>query len=70
MSGELGGKRLGLLHELLPRAGRFAALFNPTALATDSLIMEARTAASSLGRPIEIVTASTNREIDAASNMR
>jgi putative ABC transport system substrate-binding protein len=66
MSGELGGKRLGLLHELLPRARRFAALFNPTALATDSLIMEARTAASSLGRPMEIVTASTNREIDVA----
>ena len=29
MDAELGAKRLGLLHELLPGATRFAALINP-----------------------------------------
>jgi putative tryptophan/tyrosine transport system substrate-binding protein len=63
---DLGAKRLGLLHELLPGASRFAALVDPTSPATESMVAEVAAAASAIGRSIEVVTASTNREIDTA----
>ena len=66
MSSDLGPKRLQLLHDLLPAASRFAALFDPTFPGAESRIAEIAVAASSLGLPIEVVTARTNREIDAA----
>ena len=66
MSSDLGPKRLQLLHDLLPAASRFAALFDPTFPGAESRIAEIAAAASSLGLPIEVVTARTNREIDAA----
>jgi putative ABC transport system substrate-binding protein len=66
LAAELATKRLGLLHELLPGAKRFAALINPTSPNADLLIMEARAAAAALGLPIDILTASDNEGIDAA----
>jgi putative ABC transport system substrate-binding protein len=64
---ELAAKRLGLLHELLPGATRFALLVNPDNPGiTEAFITEAQTAASAIGRQIEVVTASTNGEIDRA----
>jgi putative tryptophan/tyrosine transport system substrate-binding protein len=64
---EIGAKRLGLLHELLPRAERFGVLVNPdNPFITESFVTELQTAASTLDRQIEVVTASTNVEIDAA----
>ena len=63
---DLGPKRLGLLHELLPRASRFAALVNPTNPATESRIAEVTAAALAIGRSVDVVPASTDREIDAA----
>jgi ABC-type uncharacterized transport system substrate-binding protein len=67
MGVEIGGKQLDLLHELLPKAERFAVLVNPTNIAfASSIIKEVQTAASALGRQIEILNASTNREIDIA----
>jgi putative ABC transport system substrate-binding protein len=63
---DLGAKRLGLLHELLPGASRFAALVDPTNQATESTVAEVTAAASAIGRSIDVVTASTNREIDTA----
>jgi len=63
---DLGPKRLGLLHELLPGASRFAALVDPTNQATESTVAEVTAAASAIGRSIDVVTASTNREIDTA----
>jgi putative tryptophan/tyrosine transport system substrate-binding protein len=66
MNIELGAKRLGVLHELLPRAARFALLVNPTSPTVDVLVRDAQSAASAIGRQIEILTAGTNREIDAA----
>ena len=62
----LGQKRLQLLHDLLPAAARFAALVDPTSPGAESRVAEVVAAASSLGLPIEVVTARTNREIDAA----
>jgi putative tryptophan/tyrosine transport system substrate-binding protein len=65
-------KRLGLLHELLPRANRIALLINSSNPAgSETTLREAQDAAHSLGLSIEILTASTNREIEAAfGNMR
>jgi putative ABC transport system substrate-binding protein len=62
---ELTAKRLGLLHELLPGAARFALLVNPDNPGiTEAFVTEAHTAASAIGRQIEVVTASTNGDID------
>jgi putative tryptophan/tyrosine transport system substrate-binding protein len=66
MSGELGGKQIGLLHELLPRASRFAILIKPDNPAGEGLIKDAQAAASAIGRQLEVFTASTNSGIDAA----
>jgi len=64
---QLGAKRLALLHELLPSAGRFAALVNPDNPGiTEPFVAELHTAASAIGRKIEIVPASTNSGIDTA----
>jgi putative tryptophan/tyrosine transport system substrate-binding protein len=64
---ELAAKRLGLLHELLPGAARFALLVNPDNPGiTEAFVTEAQTAASAIGRQIEVVTASTNGDIDRA----
>ena len=64
---QLGGKRLGLLHELLPGAARFGVLVNPdNPFVTESSATELQTAASAIGRQIEVVTASTNGDIDMA----
>lgn len=64
---ELGAKRVGILHELLPRAARFAALVNPdNPSVTDSFVTEVQTAASAIGRKLDIVRASRDGEIDAA----
>ena len=64
MSGELGTKRVGLLQELVPRAARLAALVNPNNPLAEAFVADIRAAASAIGRQIEVVTASTSRDID------
>jgi len=66
MNVELGAKRLGLLHELIPKARRVAAFINPNSLIAEPLIREAQTGASKIGWQIDVVQASTNGDIDAA----
>jgi putative ABC transport system substrate-binding protein len=66
MDSELGAKRLGLLHELLPRAERFAALINRGSALADREIADLRAAAMAVGRDIEFFYAGTNGEIDTA----
>jgi ABC-type uncharacterized transport system substrate-binding protein len=61
----LGAKQLGLLHELLPRAARFAVLVNPGNAQSRSVIAEVHTAASTVGAQIEIVTVTSNRDINS-----
>jgi putative ABC transport system substrate-binding protein len=64
---ELGAKRLGLLKELLPAAARCAALVNPeNPFITAPFVTELQMAASAIGQQIEVVTASTNSDIDGA----
>jgi putative ABC transport system substrate-binding protein len=64
--GELVAKRLGMLREVAPSANRFVALVNPNTAFTDAVVKELQTSASEAGLPIEILRASTGREIDAA----
>jgi hypothetical protein len=67
MSGELGAKQLGLLHELLPAATRFAVLVNPNnRFLAEPSIQDAQATASTLGLQAEILYAGTNRDIDSA----
>ena len=66
MSGELGSKQLGLLHELLPGVTRFAILLNPKNRSTKSLRTEAQVAASANAEQLEVLYAGTSGEIDLA----
>jgi ABC-type uncharacterized transport system substrate-binding protein len=66
MAGELGAKRLGLLQELVPRAARFAVLFNPNNPLAEAFVTDVRAAAAAIGRQIEALTASTSSDIDTA----
>jgi putative tryptophan/tyrosine transport system substrate-binding protein len=65
-SQELMGKRLGLLHELLPRATRFAVLIDHNSPNAPVLTRDVQTVATALGREIEVLTAGTSRDIDTA----
>jgi putative tryptophan/tyrosine transport system substrate-binding protein len=65
-SGELGGKQIGLLHQLLPHAVRFAILVKPGNPTNDALIRDAQAAALAVGGQIEVFAVSTNGEIDTA----
>jgi putative ABC transport system substrate-binding protein len=66
MNAEIVTKRLGLLHELLPVAARLAVLVNPNNSLAEITVKEAQASAGVIGWQIEILTARTNREIDAA----
>jgi len=63
----LTGKRLGLLHQLVPSASRLAMLVNPlNPSASASQVADAQAAAAAIGAQIEVFSASTNNEIDSA----
>ncbi len=66
MNVELSGKRIGLLHEVLPGSKRFAMLTNPKNATTQAQIKDAQAAAATLGRQLDIVTAITEGDIDKA----
>ena len=63
---EINPKRVGLLHELLPHAARFAVLLNPNDLNADNYVKDLQAAASTIGWQIEFLGASSIREIDTA----
>jgi putative ABC transport system substrate-binding protein len=67
LNAELATKRLELLRELVPEAKRIAVLINPVdATNADSTLRAIKPAARAIGVQIQILTASTSREIDAA----
>ena len=66
LNAALGAKRLGLLHELLPSAVRFAVLVNPSNRNAEPLTRDVQATGSAIGRQIEIFAADTPREIDTA----
>jgi putative ABC transport system substrate-binding protein len=63
---ELGPKKLELLHRLVPAAPRIAALFNPANPNSGSVQKGMQAAARTLGVEVDILRASTDREIDTA----
>jgi putative tryptophan/tyrosine transport system substrate-binding protein len=62
---EVVAKRLGLLHQLVPKAVRVAVLVNPTATSTETMLRDVQEAARAIGLQIHVVNASTSDEIDA-----
>jgi putative ABC transport system substrate-binding protein len=66
-SSELAAKRLGLLHELVPRAAHVAVLVNPTnAPNAETTLRDVEPAARAIGLQLRVLNAGTSREIDAA----
>ena len=67
MSWELAAKRLGLLHELLPKATRFAVLVNPNSHETNEpFLKDVHAAAAAIRTQSDLLSATNNREIDTA----
>ena len=67
LASEVAAKRLGLLHDLVPKAVRIAVLINPANAPTaETTLRETSEAAHGLGLQIQILNASTSREIEAA----
>jgi ABC-type uncharacterized transport system substrate-binding protein len=62
----LGAKRLGLMHEMVPKVANFAVLSHPTYAASAPFISDVKAAARSMGLRIEVFNASTEKEIDTA----
>jgi putative ABC transport system substrate-binding protein len=66
-SQEVVAKRLGLLHELVPKAARVAVLVNPAnPSSAETNVREVQGAARVLGLEIHVLNVTTSREIDAA----
>jgi putative tryptophan/tyrosine transport system substrate-binding protein len=64
---EVVAKRLRLLHDLVPKAVRVAALVNPgNASVTEPTLREVQEAALTLGLQIQTIKATTISEVDAA----
>jgi len=64
---ELAAKQLALLRELVPAATQLAVLVNPTnGVVTATTLRDAEPAAAAMGLHIQIIRASTSREIDEA----
>jgi len=67
LTAEVLAKRLGLLHELAPKAVRVAVLGNPSNTAsTESTLRAVPEAARAIGLQTQVLNASTSREIEAA----
>ena len=64
--GEVVAKRLGLLHELVPKAVRLGVLVNPAnGLTVEATLPDIPEAARTLGLQVQVLKASTGPEIDA-----
>jgi len=63
---EVMAKRLGLLHDLVPKAARIAVLVNPTTATAEATLRDIPEAARAIGLQIQLLNASTSREIETA----
>jgi putative ABC transport system substrate-binding protein len=64
--GQLGPKRLGLMHDLLPHAMTIAVLANPSTTSAASEAADLPEAARALGVQVKFLNASTARDLDVA----
>jgi putative ABC transport system substrate-binding protein len=64
LGGELGPKRLELLHELVPAAPILGLLVNPTRSNAETESRELQSAANKLGLQLRVLHASTERDFD------
>jgi putative ABC transport system substrate-binding protein len=65
MTADLYAKRLGLLHDLLPKATRFGVLINPSSPSTRQVFPDLEVATATLGVHLAVLSAGTSSEIDA-----
>jgi putative tryptophan/tyrosine transport system substrate-binding protein len=65
----LGGKRLGLLREIVPSATLIAVLLNRSWPTFDTQLNDVQEAARAVGQAIHVLRADTERDIDAAFDM-
>jgi putative ABC transport system substrate-binding protein len=63
---ELEAKRLGLLHELIPKGTKIAHLVNPNFPPTEGIVRNVAAAAQTMGHSIVLLKATTEAEIDEA----
>jgi putative ABC transport system substrate-binding protein len=64
---DIAAKRLGLLHDLVPKAIRIAVLVNPgNATTAEATLRDIPEAARAIGLQIQVLNATTSREIEAA----
>jgi putative ABC transport system substrate-binding protein len=66
MNSGLAAKQLGLLHQLLQRDARFAVLINSSNPQIRLALADVQGAAAAMGQPLDIVAATTYREIAPA----
>jgi putative ABC transport system substrate-binding protein len=66
LAAEMDGKRLGLLHELMPSATRVGVLLNPNFPAYTEQLNDLQHAARIINLEVEILRANTDGEIEAA----
>jgi len=66
LAAEMDGKRLELLHELMPNAARVALLLNPNFPPFPTQLGELQRAAANIGLQVEVLRANTDGEIEAA----
>ena len=64
-AGSLGAKRVELLRELVPKAAMIVMLANPSNPVADAEMKEVQSAAKALGVQLQLLTGSTERDIDA-----
>ena len=65
LGADLGGKRMGLLRELVPSATSIAILVNPARPGVDAQSVQAQEAARALRLQLHILNASSERDFDA-----
>ena len=66
LGGDVAAKRVGLLRELLPQAGRVAVLGNDADPVTEGQLRDVQAAATSLGLQLRVANANTGDDIDRA----
>jgi len=66
VNNQLGPKRLGLLRDILPKAGVIAFVVNPNSTSTPVQLREMQEAAQAVAQPLLVLNAGTEREVEDA----